>query len=644
VLPNGRFLLSVQDNGPGVPPRLRRQIFDRFSQGQAEQSSAGSGLGLSIVKEFVELHNGNVAVIDAPETGAIFQIEIPIRAPNGAFFRARAREDLGFVHNAVDLLKPVAVRTSRKSGNTPHLLIVEDNPDLRQFLYDVLIDEYRVSLAENGAVALQLALTDPPDLIITDLMMPERSGEDFIRQLRAHSKGKQVPILVLSARADDALRENLLAELVQDYVTKPFSPQELMARVKNLVTVKKMVDLLQEELNSQASDISELTRELVASRKSLQEGFVALQMSERRWQGLYENTAVGIALVSSDGSIVKANPALQEMLGYGEEEINGISLIDITEESERVLTRQNVLGLIGGVIENYQVEKRYERKNGDYLWANVCGSLIPAIENEPPLIAVIVEDITSRKEAEDRLATTQSDLARVSRYTAMGELVATIAHEVNQPLSAIVTNSQAALRWLERERPNYEEVVAALQRVNRDAVLAGNVITRTRNFLKKGGIHPERVRLAPIIDSLLQILSRRLQMASVRVKVKISPNLPAFSADPVQLQQVLMNLVVNALDVLRERNEGLIYVEVDEALDTVDNGVLFTVRDTGPGIPADKRGQIFEPFFSTKSDGLGMGLAITRSIIENHGGDLWLEDDQQPGACFKFWLPANQST
>lgn len=640
LLPNRRFLLSVQDNGPGVPLRLRRQIFDRFAQGQAEQSSAGSGLGLSIVKEFVELHNGSVAVIDAPETGAIFQIEIPVRAPDGAFFRARSREDYAFIHPAADLLRPVAVRVVKKNSHTPHLLVVEDNPDLRQFLCDVLVDDYRVSLAENGAEALQLALTDPPDLVITDLMMPESDGEDFIRKFRANPKGKQVPVLVLSARADDVLRESLLTELVQDYVTKPFSPQELMARVKNLVTVKTMVNLLQEELNSQASDISELTRELVASRKSLQEGLVALQMSERRWLGLYENTAVGIALIASDGRIVKANPALQEMLGYNEEEIAEVSLIDITEESERFVTRQNVLGLIGGVIQSYHVQKRYERRDGEYLWANVSASLIPAIDAEPPLIAVIVEDITSRKEAEDLLAATQSDLARVSRYTAMGELVATIAHEVNQPLSAIVTNSQAALRWLERAQPNYEEVVAALQRVNRDAVLAGNVITRTRNFLKKGGIHPERVRVAPIIDSLLQILSRRLQTACVRVKVKIAANLPAFSADPVQLQQVLMNLVVNAIDVLRDQAEGLIYVEVDEA---PGKGVLFSVRDTGPGIPPDKRAKIFEPFFSTKSDGLGMGLAISRSIIENHGGELWLDGDCQPGACFEFWLPSNPS-
>ena len=144
-----------------------------------------------------------------------------------------------------------------KAGNF-RILVVEDNPDLRHFLYDVLIDDYNVALAANGAVALALALEDPPDLVITDLMMPLFDGEQFVRELRASGRFPNVPVLVLSARADDALRESLLEELVQDYLTKPFSPQELRARVRNLVTVKRTVDILQKELNSQTSDVCEL--------------------------------------------------------------------------------------------------------------------------------------------------------------------------------------------------------------------------------------------------------------------------------------------------------------------------------------------------------------------------------------------------
>ncbi|MBS1129292.1 MAG: sensor hybrid histidine kinase, partial [Proteobacteria bacterium] len=446
------------------------------------------------------------------------------------------------------------------------------------------------------------------------------------------------PVLVLSARADDAQRETLLEELVQDYLTKPFSPQELRARVRNLVTVKRTVDILQKELNTQASDVGELTAGLVASRKSLQDSLVALQISERRWQGLYRNSAVGIALADREGRILKANPALQQMLGYSEAEIVGVSFIDISDESQRAMTLRNVHGLFDGSIDHYHVQKRYERRDGSFLWANVSASLIPAVDVEGPRLAVIVEDVSSRKEAESALAATQTELARVSRFTAMGELVASIAHEVNQPLSAIVTNSQAALRWLARETPDYQEVVAALNRVNRDASLAGEVIARIRNFLSMGGMQRERLAVRPILENLLQMLQTMLQEADVEVDLRIAPGLPDLLADPVQLQQVLLNLVVNAVDAMRDEKERARRLTITVGEDAAGS-VIFSVSDTGPGIPPDKAAKIFDALFSTKSRGLGMGLAISRSIVENHGGRLRLVPEAAGGAHFVFNIP-----
>jgi len=503
----------------------------------------------------------------------------------------------------------------------------------------VLIDDYNVTLAPNGAVALASALEDAPDLVITDLMMPHFDGEQFVRELRASGRFPNLPVLVLSARADDALRETLLEEMVQDYLTKPFSPQELRARVRNLVTVKRTVDILQKELNSQASDVCELTAGLVESRKSLQEGLLALQISERRWQGLYRNSAVGIALADREGRILKANPALQKMLGYDETGIVGVSFVDISEESQRAMTLRNVHGLFDGSIDNYHVQKRYEKRDGGYLWANVSVSLIPAVDRDGPRLAVIVEDVSSRKQAESALAATQAELARVARFTAMGELVASIAHEVNQPLSAIVTNSQAALRWMAREKPDYHEVEAALIRVNRDASLAGEVIARIRGFLSMGGIKRENLSVERLVDDLLQMLQAMLQEAEVQVDVRISPSLPELLADRVQLQQVLLNLVVNAVDAMRELGSRERVLTIAVSGDR-DDGALFSVRDTGPGISPEMGEKIFDALFSTKSKGLGMGLAISRSIIENHGGRLRLDKASGSGAHFVFNIPA----
>lgn len=633
-----RILLSIQDSGPGVPDNLKGAIFDRYAQGASELSSTGSGLGLNIVKEFVELHHGTIWLLDAPDHGALFQIELPLRAPAGAFVKAGDSSHM-------PALEPVELqphfdppRLPKKIGY-PRIVVAEDNPDLRQFLYDVLADDYQVTLVENGEQALERVCANLPDLVITDLMMPKMDGESFIYELRRRQI-THVPVLVLSARADNALRERLLEGFVQDYLTKPFSPHELRARVHNLVTVKRTVDILQKELNSQASDISELTNGLIASRKSLLEGMHALQISERRWQGFYENTAVGIALVGADGRFMNANPALLHMLGYSPQEIIGISLVDITEGPEQETTRDNLYNLLDGRCGSYQLQKRYERKDGSYLWAKVCASVIPVVDREGPRVAVIVEDLTAQKAAEEALAKTQADLARVSRLTTMGELVASIAHEVNQPLAAIMANSHAALRWLEHKEPNYHEVAAALQRAYRDATHAGNVIKRIRGFLKKDELKCERVDIPVMIDALVQMLQRILHQLNVVVEVQIAPSLPDLLGDQVQLQQVLLNLLVNAIDAMRSESGRARRILIDVREDPAC-GVLFSVKDSGPGVPESMRSAIFEPFHSTKSDGLGMGLAISKSIVESHGGSLWLDATSSEGARFAFCIPVN---
>lgn len=635
-----RLLISVQDNGPGVPDSMKQPIFDRFTQGREGLGAGGSGLGLNIVKEFVDLHRGAVVVVDAPGGGAVFQIELPVRAPDGAFVRmGSAKEALEPQKVDVAFLPALSPLTEvRFQPGKPRVLVAEDNPDLRLFLHDVLSDEYNVILREDGESAFQAALANPPDLIITDLMMPRWDGERFVRALSEEPGFPKVPVLVLSARADDALRENLLEELAQDYLTKPFSAQELRARARNLVTVKRTVDILQKELNSQASNILELTSGLVESRKYLQSSLAALQVSDRRWIGLYENTAVGIALADRDGKILLANPALQRMLGYGREDIVGVSLIEITEASQRDMTKRNVHGLFDGKSLNYKVQKCYEKKDGGYLWANVCASRIPAMAQDGPMLAVIIEDVTLRMDAERSLAATRNELARVARFTAMGELVASIAHEINQPLSAVITNSDAALRWLSHESPNVDEVAAALKRVNRDANLAGAVISRIRSFLKAGEIKRESVDVERMLDELLQMLQIVLAEVGVRVSIDLPADLPHLMADQVQLQQVVLNLIMNAVDAMRDLHGRERLLTITVAAEPA-GGLVFSVQDSGPGIAAGTEGRLFEAFFSTKSDGLGMGLAISRSIVENHGGRLWLDASQQSGACFLFTIP-----
>lgn len=634
---SNRFIVEIEDSGPGIPQIKREHVFSRFSQGSEELSDIGTGIGLNIVKEFVELQGGTVNIVDAPTGGTIFRVILPSYSVGSVISRARSANEISFVPRVFDASLADIVSRDDLPG-LPTILVVEDNDILRGFLFKTLIDQYNVHLAANGLEALEKIAKTSYDLIVTDLMMPGLDGESFIRGLRENAGSNSIPVVVLSARADDRLRETLLDGLVQDYVTKPFSATELKARIHNLVSIKSTVSLLQRELNSHASDIGELTNDLLRSRKSLQDTVSSLMRSEQRWDGLYQNTRVGIALADIHGKVIKANPALQNMLGYGENEIVGVSFIDITEHQLKEETRYNVNNVFDGSISSYHIEKRYKRKNGTYLWAAVSASMIPAVEQEGPRLAVLVEDITSKKESEMKLASTQAELAHVARYTSMGELVATIAHEVNQPLSAILTNGQAALRWLTREEPDYQEVADALKRVNRDANVAGNVIARVRNFISKGEMNFGKVDIRLVLDDLKILLQAVLFESNVGLVCDVDPMVPDFQADYVQLQQVLLNLMVNAIDAMREHGYGLrvltVYVTYDSSL-----GIVFTISDTGPGIAEKNQDKIFDVLFSTKAQGLGMGLAICRTIVESHGGKIYLGPDQDIGTKIVFHIP-----
>ena len=258
--------------------------------------------------------------------------------------------------------------------------------------------------------------------------------------------------------------------------------------------------------------------------------------------------------------------------------------------------------------------------------------------SEEAQLAAIVEDITTQITSEKALKNSQTELARVSRFSMMGELVASIAHEVNQPLAAIVANSQAALRWISREPPDYDEVVGTIKRVGRDADRASDVVKRVRNFLSTGSLKLEQIHVEALLEDLLVILKATILETKTEIIVNIEEDLPAFMGDPIQIQQVLLNLIVNAMEAMREQLsiKRTLYIEIVKNL---RDGIIFSVKDSGSGISPDLQEKIFEALFSTKSKGLGMGLAISKTIVENHGGRLRLLSKIDDGAEFIFNIP-----
>jgi C4-dicarboxylate-specific signal transduction histidine kinase len=254
-------------------------------------------------------------------------------------------------------------------------------------------------------------------------------------------------------------------------------------------------------------------------------------------------------------------------------------------------------------------------------------------------------DVTERKRAdeereraEERLRQAQADLARVSRVTTMGELTASLAHEVNQPIAAVVTNAGACERWLRGEAPNLEEARAAAVRSVKDGKRAAEIISRIRQLFKKGTPQRELVDVNEVIREMTALLRSEATRYSISVGTQLSAGLPEIMADRVQLQQVLMNLIMNSIDAMKEVDGARELVIKSQQGEKEE--VVVSVNDTGVGLPPQEADQIFNAFFTTKPHGTGMGLRISRSIVESHGGRLWAAGNTPRGASVCLALPA----
>jgi C4-dicarboxylate-specific signal transduction histidine kinase len=254
-------------------------------------------------------------------------------------------------------------------------------------------------------------------------------------------------------------------------------------------------------------------------------------------------------------------------------------------------------------------------------------------------VAAQLDLAIERKRAEEQLRITQAELAHVSRVSTMGELAASIAHEVNQPLGAIVGNADICLRWLNETEPNLTELREALEDIANDGRRASQVISRIRSLVKKHVPGKSPLNLSDVAREVVDLISHEAQRKQVAISSDFAVSLPLVPGDRVQLQQVLLNLVMNGIEAMNEvdKNSRALTLKTD----LCELGVLALVCDCGVGINPSKVAQIFKPFHTTKSGGMGMGLAISKSIIESHGGKLWAESNEQGGATFKFTLPVS---
>jgi PAS domain S-box-containing protein len=286
---------------------------------------------------------------------------------------------------------------------------------------------------------------------------------------------------------------------------------------------------------------------------------------------------------------------------------------------------------------DWEIEHQLLMPNGTIKSAHVVARAVRDESGSVEFVGAIM-DVSAAKRAEQELRQAQAELAHVSRVTALGELTASIAHEVSQPIAGVVSNAEAASRWLVAEPPNLDKVREVLGQIVNDGMRAGDVIHRIRALIKKAPPRMARVDVNEAVRDITTLARSELLGHGVSLQTQLATGLPLIEGDRIQLQQVILNLTLNAVEAMSSVDEGAREMRISTAREA-SNGVLVTVRDSGPGLDPQSVDRLFEAFYTTKPDGLGMGLAICRSIIEAHGGRLWATANEPRGAMFQFTLP-----
>jgi two-component system, LuxR family, sensor kinase FixL len=387
------------------------------------------------------------------------------------------------------------------------------------------------------------------------------------------------------------------------------------------------------ELGSDVLSARDLARRLQASEVELRESEERMSLAAK---------AASIAhwvwdVAADDIWMTEAGRALR---GFGRSEpITFARVLDSVHPDDRDGLRRAVEEALGGGSDLFH-EYRLVQLDGQERWNSVRGAIERDVAGTPVRLRGVSIDITPRKLAEQELLQQREELAHLSRVTMMGELSGSLAHELNQPLTAILSNAQAAQRLLARESPDVEEVREILKDIVDQDRRAGDVIQRLRVLLKKGTVRQQPLDVSEILQDVLKIVRSDLVNRGVVVRTELGPDLPTVKGDRVQFQQVLLNLVMNGSDAMSElaADERRLEVRTER---NEDGGVHVSVADQGCGIPEDGLARVFEPFFSTKPLGLGLGLTVCRTIIDSFGGRIWATNnaDSRAGATFHVLLP-----
>jgi len=369
---------------------------------------------------------------------------------------------------------------------------------------------------------------------------------------------------------------------------------------------------------------------------------------EKQAQDLFrlatESSPSGIILVNDRGHIILVNTHVEELFGYRREELLGKSVDILVPErfaSQHPAHRAKFLAAPTARAMGAGLELFARRKDGSEFPVEI--GLNPIQTPDGVLVLATVVDISARKAAEEETRRSREQVELLSRVSLLGEMTASLAHELNQPLGAIVNNATAAMQYLEQGRLNPEQLQDILNDVVADGRRACDVMLNVRSAIKKGSAIRGRINLNDVVKAVTYMVQSDAAATFCKIQMSLARDLPAVEGDPIQIQQVLINLVRNAIDAMHDTPPSRRFVEITTNHDG-DGTISVAVRDYGSGISEITRERLFEQFFTTKEEGLGMGLAIVRSIVEAHGGSIAAENADGRGARFHFRLPVKKET
>ena len=632
----GKAELQVRDTGTGIPASELPRIFERFHriEGAAGRTHEGTGIGLALVDELVRLHGGTVQAQSKMGAGTTFTIRIPFGAahlPQESIATRIATDDrrsestLGaapYVQEALrwlpggatgeeqlvkDLanedLAPLLDQKEPALADGARVLLADDNRDMREYVQRLLGRKYQVTAVEDGEQAMAAALAHPPDLVLTDVMMPRMDGFQLLRSLRAHPVTAAIPVIMLSARAGEEAESEGLEAGADDYLVKPFTARELMARVGSHISMHRLrleLTTREHELRTAAEKAEQQYRVIL---ESISEGFIFV---DREWRIRYANeqlAALGAVPLSS---------ILGKTLWEAFPGIENSSFVPAYRDAMAT-------GRVTHHEDYYQPSK---------LW--IHANAYPS----PDGLSIFAQDVTERRVQQEKLMLSE-------KLAATGRLAATIAHEINNPLESVLN-----LIYLTRtSRAEMAKIREYLETAEKELNRVSHIARHTLGFYRDTSVASD-VDLPALIEEVLTVYESRLRACSI-VVVRDFAIVPAVHALRGELHQAFSNLISNAIDAMRDGG-GQLKISVQQARGGNDLGVLVTIEDTGTGIALENIPRLFEPFFTTKTAaGTGLGLWVVRQFVASWGGTITVNsstDAQKHGTTFTIFLPLVAAT